>query len=312
MPIWLHFLLCVASLAAVTFSADWMVLSSSRVARAWGVSELVIGLILVGFGTSAPELAASATAALQGLSEVSVANVIGSNIFNLCLILGTCAAIVPLSVSSEILVKDSPVMMAATLLAVLLVGIDLDLKRWEAGVLFGLLIVYLLVRIRQDRKRGKDSVGGRSKFRWRDLVVFVATLATLIAASKVMVDSSVEIARWVGVSEWVIGVSIVAIGTSLPEFAASLLAAIRGKQDISVGNLVGSNIFNLLGVLGFAGLLQELTLAPSNRLALLMIVPAMIVAVLAMWTGRQVSRMEGLVLIAVFVAFWLMGLVETC
>lgn len=311
MPIWLHLLLCAASLVAVTLSADWMVLSSSRVARAWGVSELVIGLILVGFGTSAPEMAASAAASLQGLSEVSVANVIGSNIFNLCLIMGICAIVAPLAISSEVLKKDFSIMLAATLLAVLLVGIDLDLKRWEAALLFGLVIVYLLVRIRQDRNRREGSIADRLAFRWSDLLMFVATLAILVVASKVMVDSSVEIARWIGISEWAIGVSIVAIGTSLPEFAASLLAAIRGKQDISVGNLVGSNIFNLLGVLGFAGLLQELALASSNRLVLLMIVPAMIAAGIAMWTGRRVSRFEGFVLVAVFVGFWLLGIVET-
>jgi cation:H+ antiporter len=311
MPIWLHFLLCAASLAAVTFSADWMVMSSSRIARAWGVSELVIGLVLVGFGTSAPEMAASGTAALQGLSELSVANVIGSNIFNLCLILGICAAIVPLTVSPEVLKKDFPIMLAATALAVLLVGIDLELNRWEAGVLFGLLLVYLGARIRQDRNRAGGSIGERPRFRWRDLFVFIGALAILIASSKVMVDSSVEIARWMGISEWVIGVSIVAIGTSLPEFAASLIAALRGKQDISVGNLVGSNIFNLLGVLGLAGLLQELALSPSNRLAVLMIVPAMIMAGVTMWTGRRVSRFEGFVLVAVFAAFWLVGLVQT-
>lgn len=305
----------VAGLVALLFGGDWLVRGASRLALLAGMSPLVIGLTVVAFGTSAPELAVSVAASLQGKTELALGNVVGSNLFNMFFILGLTALIVPLSVERRLIRLDVPVMVLLSIM-VPIVGWDGTISRADGGLLIVLMLLYLGSLLRGS-KRSPESVAvhpeeiapmlptGFVAGRWRkgivSLAVIVAGLALLLFGSQAIVRGAVDLARLAGMSEMLIGLTIVAAGTSLPEVAASLVAASKGERDIAVGNVVGSNLFNVGMVLGSSAAVSSIGV-PVPEAAwerdLFTFVVSALVCLPIFATGRVVSRWEGALLLA--------------
>jgi len=298
------FLTMSVGLILLVFGADFLVKGAASLAKSLGVSSLVIGLTIVAFGTSAPELTVSLMSSLNGESDLAFGNVVGSNIFNILFILGVSALIVPLTVHRQIIRIETPLMIAAAF-AVWLISSDGILERWEGILLFVGFVAYTVGQIYFSRKQKQsapaDSVVGEfssdSKSRPKQITFIVLGLVGLVAGSKLFVDGAVALATRMGVSELVIGLTIVAAGTSLPEVATSVMAAIRKERDIAVGNVVGSNIFNILAVLGMSASVSpnEIVIPES---ALSFDVPIMVAVSLAclpiFFTEYRIGRWEGL------------------
>lgn len=294
---------------------ELLVRGASRLAVAMRVSPLVIGLTVVAFGTSAPELAVSIQAAVAGNADLALGNVVGSNIFNVLLILGVSALIVPLVVSSQLVRWDVPVMIVASLL-LFAFGWDGAINRWEGVVLFAGIVMYTWWCIRQSRKESREviqefSQEWPSEAQLRSSLFFnaaliVGGLCLLGIGSTLLIGGSVYVATSFGVSELVIGLTIVAAGTSLPEVVTSLTAAVRGERDIAVGNVVGSNIFNILCVLGISSTIGPTGVAVSPS-AIAFDIPVMIAVAIACLpifvTGHIISRWEGGLFLFYYVAY---------
>ncbi|MGE4130043.1 MAG: calcium/sodium antiporter [Bdellovibrionales bacterium] len=240
---------------ALTFGAELLIKGASTLATRFGISPIIIGLTVVAFGTSAPEMAVSVNAAIRGQADIAVGNVLGSNILNIMLILGATALIAPLSVHLQIIRVEVPIMIAAGVFTYFF-SLSGQIDRMEGILTLGLLVVYVLFQIRNSlAENKKDSRAGGVMVSpvWQDGLRILCGLFLLVFGSDYFVQGAVTIARGFGVSELVIGLTVVSVGTSLPEIATSLMAALKKQTDIAVGNVVGSNIFNSLGVLGIAG-----------------------------------------------------------
>ena len=282
------------------------------IATRFGVSALVIGLTLVAFATSAPELVVSVQAALAGSSDISIGNVIGSNICNIALILGLSAVIAPLSVHSKVLRFDLPVMTAVTL-AMAAIGLLLGgFNRLTGTVFFAGLLAYIAWNIRLEKRDGsgdaeteiREEVENSRKYPlWLAAAFVIGGAAALVLGGKFIVDGAVGLGRMAHLSEAVIGLTIVAVGTSLPELATSLVAAARGEQDIAVGNVVGSNLFNMLGIMGIAPMIRPVSAAGITPVDWGMLLVSTLLLVPFMHTGRKVVRREGAVLLALYCAY---------
>lgn len=304
-------LLLLAGLAVLTFGAELLVKGASRLAAAFGLSPLLIGLTVVAFGTSAPELAVSVGAAWQGQPDLAVGNVVGSNIFNVLAILGLSAIVAPLAVDRQLIRWDVPLMVGASLLVWFMCQ-DRSISRLEGGLLFGLLLGYLAWTVWQARREPASAAGSEADAGslspsrpWVDALLVLGGLLLLVGGSELLLDAAVAIARGYGVSELVIGLTIIAAGTSLPELATSVLATLRGQREIAVGNVIGSNLFNLLGVLGVTALVSELGI-PVARAARVVDIPVMVavaVACLPIFFTRLISRHEGAMFVALYVAY---------
>lgn len=306
--VWLVFL-AAAGLGSLALGADWLVRGSAGVGTRLGVSPLVIGLTVVAFGTSAPELAVSLRGVLGGATEVAVGNVVGSNTFNVLLVLGVSALVTPLRVDQKLVRFDVPLMAFVSGL-VWWLSWDGSVGRVEGSALLAGLCVYTGWAVWASRREAEAvreeyaaSVGGRAAGRlWVSVVLAAAGLGLCIAGATWLVEGAVGIARRVGVSELVIGVTVVAAGTSLPEASTSIVAAFRGERDIAVGNVVGSNLFNLMGILGVCGAVSGGLEVP--RAALVVDFPVMFVAALVcvpvFATRHEVSRWEGGLLLALY------------
>lgn len=309
----MQILLFAAGLIALTVGADVLVRGASRLALSFGLSPLVVGLTIVAFGTSAPEIAVAIDAALAGQSALTLGNVVGSNICNLLLILGIGALVTPLSIAGQVIRQEVPVMIGASVLVVVLAANGL-IGQGEGALLVTLLAAYLVFLVRQSRRASRSeqarygdlpttSTGGHWSL---DLLKVVAGLALLVLGADWLVDAAVFFARWLGVDDLVIGLTVVAIGTSLPEIATSVMAAIRGERDMAIGNAVGSNVFNLLGCLGLAGLITPTGLpVPAAALHFdLWVMLAVAVACLPVFlVRREIARWEGVVFIAYYAAY---------
>ncbi|KAA3651924.1 MAG: sodium:calcium antiporter [Proteobacteria bacterium] len=306
-------LLFIAGLLALTVGADVLVRGASRLALSFGLSPLVVGLTIVAFGTSAPEIAVAIDAALAGQSALTLGNVVGSNICNLLLILGIGALLTPLSIAGQVIRQEVPVMIGASALVVVL-ALNGQIGQGEGAVLVALLVVYLIFLVRQSRRASRSeqahygdlpdtATGGHWSL---DVLKVVAGLALLVLGADWLVDAAVFFARWLGVDDLVIGLTVVAIGTSLPEIATSVMAAVRGERDMAIGNAVGSNVFNLLGCLGLAGLIAPAGLpVPAAALDFdLWVMLAVAVACLPVFlVRREIARWEGAVFIAYYIAY---------
>ena len=313
----LTFALFAAGLVALVLGAELLVRGASRLALSMGISPLVVGLTIVAIGTSSPEVAVSVGAALDGQTDIAVGNVVGSNIFNVLLILGVSALIIPLAVNAQIVRQEVPIMIGASLL-LLTFGLDGGIGRLEAAALLGLLVAYvvfLIVQSRREQQAGLRESGaagpaqavdaGKGKL-WLQLLLIVGGLALLVLGSSWLVDASIALAKAMGVSDLVIGLTIVAAGTSMPEVATSVMAAVRKERDIAIGNVVGSNIFNILGCLGLAGVVSSngLPLAPSVLNFDLWVMLAVAFACLPVFlTGRTIARWEGAVFVFYYIAY---------
>lgn len=300
--------------------AEWLVRGSSRLAVAVGLSPLVIGLTVVAFGTSAPELAVSVRAAWGGNPDIAFGNVVGSNICNVLLLLGFSALIAPLVVAQQLVRLDVPIMIGVSLV---LYGLALDghIGRWDGLLLFGGMLVYTTFAVIKGRQEQQAAVteeyqqafGGGGAPRpsgaaamMRSLALIIIGLGMLVLGAHWLVDGAVRVAQWLGVSELIIGLSIVAVGTSLPEIATSIIATLRGERDIAVGNVVGSNLFNILAVLGLASVVSPDGVAVAAA-ALRFDLPVMIGAAIAclpiFFTGNRIARWEGALFFAYYLAY---------
>ena len=312
----LTILLLIAGLVLLTLGGEALVRGSSRLAALCGISPLVIGLTVVAFGTSAPELAVSVMSAYAGQADLALGNVVGSNIFNILLILGLSAVIAPLVVHQQLIRLDVPLMIGASLLLVPM-GWDGLIGRLEGMLLFAGIITYTCYVVCKSRREEKaihdeyaegfpapDETG--ANVWWRNLALVLGGVLMLVLGSRWLVDGAIAIARHFGVSELVIGLTIVAAGTSLPEVAASVIATIRGERDIAVGNVVGSNLFNILSVLGLSSLVapKGITVPASAMTADIPVMIAVAVACLPVFfVGYRINRWEGFLFLGYYVAY---------
>lgn len=308
-------ILLIVGLVLLVFSADWLVKGASKIAAAVGISPLVVGLTVVAFGTSAPELAVSVMSAYAGQADLALGNVVGSNIFNVLFILGISALIVPLVVNQQLIRFDVPVMIGVSFLLLALCW-DLSISRADGILLFVLAVAYTVFLIRQSKKESNAKVlteyeqeYGKEpgKPEWiKNLSLIILGLAGLIIGSNWLVDGAVEIARYFGVSELIIGLTIVSAGTSLPEVATSVVAACKGERDIAVGNVVGSNIFNILTVLGLASIIAPNGIAVPEA-ALAFDIPVMIAVALSalpiFFIGYKIGRLGATFFLTFYVAY---------
>lgn len=307
-------LLFVLGLALLLGGAELLVRGAATLANRMGIPPLVVGLTVVAFGTSSPELAVTIQSAVEGSADLALGNVVGSNVFNVLFILGISGLVAPLVVSRQLVRVEVPVMIAVS---GLVWGLALDgrLSRLEGVLLLTALVIYLSFQLRMARKEpaGDDveALGVPSPDEAKrasillQLVFVVVGLAMLVQGSRWLVDGAVTVATRLGVSELVIGLTVVAAGTSLPEVATSILASVRGQRDIAVGNVVGSNIFNLLAVLGVAGALSGGIVVPPAALAFDL--PVMTVVALAclpiFFTGLVIARWEAALFLGYYVAY---------
>lgn len=301
---WVEFLILTVCVIGLWLGGSWIVDSAARIARRIGMSELVIGLTIVAIGTSAPEFAVTIAAALNGQSDISVANVVGSNIFNLGFILGGVALVAGIPTTRKLVWRDGMMLIGATVM-LLVFMLDLRLAWWEGAIMLATLIVYVsYLIIKRDRSDSADEIPA-GHFSFRDIPLLIGGIALIIVSGHYLVESAIVIARFFGVSEWVIGVTIVAAGTSAPELATSLVGVLRGRHAISVGNLIGSDLFNLLGVLGLAAMISSLTVGEAAYGSLIVLCGLVIVVVILMRTGWRLTRLEGGLLVGVNAIRWI-------
>ena len=302
MVIVVHVLVILVCCGALWLGATWLVDSAARIARRVGVSDLVIGLTVVAFGTSAPEFAATIGASLQNKPDISVGNVVGSNIFNIGFILGACAIVEAIKTKSSLIWRDGMFLLAISVLLVVMLW-DLELGRIEGAVLASMLVGYLLFLF-WKREAVMDEEISHEPPRSRDGLLLLGGLSLVAGGGHFLVASAEAVAVTYGVPEWTIGMTVVAAGTSVPEFAISMIALIKKHHGISAGNLIGSNLFNTLGVLGVAGLIRPLAVAPTAQGSIIAQVVLTLVVVIFMATGKKVTRPEGIVLVLLSLAIW--------
>lgn len=300
------------------YGAEFLVKGGVNIATRLKISPLVIGLTLVAFATSAPELVVSVDSALKGMGNISIGNVVGSNICNITLILGLCAVITPLRVNRKLFRLDVPALILSCLVFAGFCYYTKGINRWQ-GLLFVIAIiaytVWSIAKAKQIEKKNmkiahdaEEKFGSEREFPVTlALVLIAAGLAGLIGGAKLFVGCAVYIAKALSVSDAVIGLTIVAVGTSLPELATSVVAAIKGEKDIAIGNVVGSNIFNVLAIMGLAPLFRPLHAPGISPVDLGLMVFCTLVLYPIMKTGYRISRKEGLFLLLVYIAYtiWL-------
>jgi cation:H+ antiporter len=313
---WMQLLSVVAGFALLVWGADRFVVGAASTARILGVSPLLIGLTIVGFGTSAPEILVSVVASLQGNSALAVGNAIGSNITNIALILGATALVTPLSIHSGTIRRELPILIGLTLLTWLLLS-DARLDFSDGVVLLSGLVVMVawMIRIGLTSRNGTDPMEAeyaaeipKDLTLARSLLWLLIGIIVLLASSRLLVWGAVGIAEYFGVSDLVIGLTIVALGTSLPELAASVVSAMRNEHDIALGNVLGSNMFNLLAVLGLPGVINPTALDPE---VLTRDIPVMIGLTLALLfmaygflgRGGRINRFEAALLLVAYIAY---------
>jgi cation:H+ antiporter len=312
----LTLILFVVGLGLLVGGAELLVRGASGLAAAVGISPLVIGLTVVAFGTSAPELAVSVQSGLAGQADIALGNVVGSNIFNTLLILGLAAVITPLVVQQQLVRQEVPLLIAVSI-GLYLLALDGTIGRFEGVLLFAGIVAYTAFAIRQSRNESKQIAAEyEQEFETPvprsagqlllQIVLIVGGLALLVLGSRWLVNGAIAIAETVGVSELVIGLTVVAAGTSLPELATSVVAAVRGERDIAVGNVIGSNLFNILAILGVAGMVTPggVEVAPSMLTFDLPVMIAVAVACLPVFfINYTIYRWEGAMFLVYYVAY---------
>ncbi|MEM6835357.1 MAG: calcium/sodium antiporter [Cyanobacteria bacterium P01_C01_bin.120] len=302
-------------LVLLVAGAEGFVRGAARLAAVIGLSPLVIGLTVVSYGTSAPELAVSLQASFQGQTEIALGNVIGSNIFNILMTLGIASLIVPLTVAQQLIRLDVPIMIGVTVL-MLMFAIDGELGRIDGLALLVGSVVYTVFLLYQSRRESNADIqaeyeqeyANAGQRGWRQalksLIVLIVGLGVLVAGANMLVFSATAIAESLGISQLIIGLTIVAIGTSLPELATSMVACYRGERDIAVGNVVGSNIFNILTILGVTATFNGV---PVSNAAISFDIPVMLAVAIAslpiFYTGNRISRWEGMLFISYYIAY---------
>ena len=302
----------ILGLALIVYGADWLVDGASSLARRWGLSEFVIGLTIVGMGTSAPEMVVSVIGAIQGNADVAVGNVIGSNIFNVLLILGITALILPIPVTRENIRRDVPLNLFVTGLLILL-GMKLSifsigenlLSRWDGALFLLLFIAYLVFCFRSGKTEETPSVDAPGRKLWVSLLMVAGGLGALIIGGRLFVDNATDIARLLGVSDKFIAVTILAGGTSLPELATCVAAAIKKKGQLALGNVIGSNLFNILLILGTSAVITPLSFQDIDWVDLGVLALSALYLGTSVIVGRRrvVDRLDGVLFFLTWVAY---------
>lgn len=304
------FIYVIVGLAGLAWSADRFVAGTGGLARSLGVPVLLVGIVVVGFGTSAPELLVSGNAAWKGNAGLAVGNALGSNIANVALVLGVAALAAPLAIRSRILWQEVPLTVASMLVAGVVLY-DLVLGRIESILMLGFLVVFLVALVARGRRERGDTLGmeleeaipeadsvGRAVF-WT-----IVGLVVLLISSHILVDGAVDIAKAFNVSELVIGLTVVAIGTSLPEAAAAVASARKNEPDIAIGNVLGSNMFNMLGVIGVAGIIQPSAVeADAVYRDWPVMMAVFVIFVLFARCFRKINRIHGVLFLAGYAAY---------
>ena len=305
---WLQVLLLVIGIIVVIKGADWLTSGAVGMAERIGVPQIIIGLTIVAMGTSMPEFFVSLLSAINGTPDLAVGNIVGSNIFNALLIVGCAAMVAPIAIQRTTVKKDIPVAVFASLL---LMGMTLDgqISRIDAAILFVIFLAYLWITLRgakTEEGAGQEEEKKPMPVLKAVILVFVG-LACLIFGSDVFVDNATAIAHAMGISDAVIGLTIVAGGTSLPELATSVVAAKKGNSGIAIGNVLGSNVFNILMILGVTGLITPMIISGITIVDLSMMVISMILLWLFSITKYRIERWEGVLLAAIFIGYisWL-------
>jgi len=302
------------------YGAEWLVKGSSSLARSLGVTPIVIGLTVVAFGTSAPELVVSLVSSIKGKSMIAVGNVVGSNICNITLVLGLAAVFQPITSNRSVIKRDIPLMLGISLY-LLLLSLNSELGRFEGATLFGGVILYTVFNYYVAKRESIQESGGEVvssetgleeveyvTARSKQIFLVLAGIIGVVVGAQIVVDSAVKIMHVLGVSEKFIGLTIVAFGTSLPELATSVVAAMRKEMDISIGNLVGSNVFNILSVLGAASLVRPIPI-PGGFIAsglwidYLFMIFTSFLPWLMMRKAFTVTRKDGLILVSCYIGY---------
>lgn len=299
----------LAGIAMLFYGADWLVEGAAKLATSFGIPALVVGLTLVAFGTSVPELLVSMIAASQGSSDIALGNVVGSNIANIGLVLGSTVLLFPIAVNRRVIRQEMPIMLGFSVLTFVL-ALNGSLSRLDGFLLFTGLIIFNFIVVRKALRGEEVEVEELDDFldeeevnRLREVGRVVVGVLVLVVGARLLVLGATSLARQAGISELVIGITLVAFGTSLPELATSMVSAFRGDVDISVGNIVGSNIYNLLAVLGLTSLVRPITVAPQVvRFEL----PIMLAFSFILWPlllGKTLGRWQGALLFVGYLVF---------
>lgn len=314
--------LLILGLAMILVGANYLTDGSAAVAQRLRMPEFIIGLTIVAVGTSTPELVVSVMSALKGQSDLAIGNVVGSNLFNTLLILGICALITPLALTRSTIRRDIPIGMAASLLLLLFacdkdlhLGASNQIARWEGLFMVAAYVLLMLYTIRMARKElpatGEQTDAEPPMKMWLSAVMIVGGLCGLIFGGDLFVNNATALARRMGVSESVIAITLVAGGTSLPELASSVVSLLKGKADMALGNVVGSNIANILLILGVSASIHPLTLGGISLIDILMVVLSAVLLFLSAFTFRRraLDRWEAVIFLAIYVAYiaWLVG-----
>ena len=304
-----NILLLLVGLGLVVLGADWLVNGASSIARRAGISEFVIGLTIVGFGTSCPELVVSLSGAIEGNSDISVGNVVGSNIFNVLFILGLTAMVLPVGMTDKNRRIDIPITLGVTILLVIL-GITGSMSgpgisRWEGVLMLLVFSAYLFYCFKSDSKDEFSETQQATLSITKSIALTLTGLAGLIFGGDLFVDSATALARQIGVSDKFIAVTILAGGTTLPELATSLVAAIKGKEQLALGNILGSNVFNAMMILGLSSVITPLSFASMTIVDIITLVLSAVLLLIWAYTGRKnrIDRREGAAMLLCYVAY---------
>ena len=300
----LNILFIVIGIVLVLWGADRLTDGAVAVAEKMKMPQIVIGLTIVAMGTSMPEFCVSLISALKGTSDLAVGNIVGSNIFNTLLIVGVSALVAPMSIMKTTVRKDIPFALVASAL-LLIMCLDGDISRIDAAILFVMFLIFMYITLRGAKVQGTDVEEKEKKAMatWLSVVWILVGLACLIGGSNLFVDGATAVATKLGVSEAVIGLTIVAGGTSLPELATSVVSARKGNSGIAIGNVLGSNVFNILAILGLTGVISPMTLKGITMTDLSMMVISIILIWLFSFTKYKIERWEGAILTVVFVGY---------
>ena len=304
--LFLELLLLALGFSLLVKGADWFVEGASGIANKFGIPQLVIGLTIVAMGTSAPETAVSITAALRGNAGIAVGNVVGSNILNVLIILGISSVITSIAVAKTTIRYEIPIMLVITFLLLTFGSMGGTICLWEGIVLlicFVLYLLYMFVMIKKGEMQA-DELADTNKPLWKMLLAGVVGLALVILGSDFTVDAATEIAKMIGLSDKFIGLTVVALGTSLPELFTSVIAARKGKADIAIGNIVGSNIFNILFVIGTSALIIPVKFEMSFVVDCLIAAAAGGILWLCVFRKKKLTRIDGIIMLTCYAAYF--------
>lgn len=300
----IQIVLLTAGFVLLVKGADWFVDGASAIAEQLKIPQLIIGLTIVAMGTSAPEAAVSISAALKGNADITIGNILGSNILNILIILGLSATISPLAVEQSTIRRDMPFLLGISLLLIVQ-GWDSSITRFDGLimlVLFAAYLIFLLVKAR--RKPQQDSINAGQRSLWQ-IPLTVIGLAAIVIGSNLAVDAACDIARLLGISERFIGLTIVALGTSLPELVTSVIAARKGNADIAIGNIVGSNIFNILFVVGLSAVIVPVPFAATFRFDSVVSIAAAVFLMVCCARLSSLKRWHGILMLAGYLAYFM-------